>query len=87
MPTEPNFVGDILTRLDKLEEWQAALNIERAREDENRKHTDAQFLELKNQLAEIKSSINKAMNTGLVVFLAPIGAAVVAFIIHGGLFK
>lgn len=83
--SDTELVSSILRRLDGLEEWQAALNIERAREDENRKHTDAQFADLKTQLLDIKTSINKAVTAFIAFILVSFGTAFVAFVINGGL--
>lgn len=83
--SDESIVSSILRRLDGLEEWQAALNVERAREDENRKHLDRQFEELKSSLTDLKTSINKAVTGFFGFILVSFGAAFVAFIIHGGL--
>lgn len=65
-------------RIAQLEDWRREIEISRAREDENRKHMDARFDRLEGRI-----------NSAIWWFLTTVGgtvlAAVVAFVVNGGL--
>lgn len=76
-------VSDLEAGLSIIRGWQQQIDISRAREDENRKHMDAQFAKLQGELAGIKGVFNKILLTIGTGFIG----AFILFIVNGGLAK
>lgn len=71
-------VDELKRRVVELEGWRRELDIDRAREDENRKHMDARFDALERRITQATNWFITTVGGGVL-------AAVVAFVINGGL--